>query len=138
MSDDDFVFTRDFKRINWKDTLQVNAIRTAFAGPILAIFMYFNGAGIGGAMVYFFLFPIIYGIGGIPLGLFLSWLSGLGVPFTGIFSAIVAFMAALGDPFTFILHKNKPELVPVEKYGFFNLVPIIFVLDRNVNELQGK
>jgi hypothetical protein len=134
MSNDDFVFTRDFSSINWKDTLQVNAIRTAFAGPIIAIFTYFNGAGFGEAMVNFFLFPIIYGILGIPLGLLLSWLSGLGVPLTGIFSAIVAFMAALGDPLTFILHKNKPELVPVEKYGFFNLVPIIFVLDRKANE----
>lgn len=34
----------------------------------------------------------------------------------------------LGDPLAFTLHKLKPRLVPADRYGFINFVPIVFVV----------
>ena len=144
---DDFKFIRDFKIIDWKLTIQVNAIRAEFAGLIWLVIALFVGK-LGFQSFLYLFWPIIYMIYGIPLGLLFSWLSGIGVPFIWMFSAIISLMVAIGDPFTYFLHKKRPDLVPVERYKIFNLTPIIFVLDRgdespstydqSLNEIRNK
>jgi len=137
---DDFKFTRDFSKINWKSTLQLNLIRAAFAGPVIGIWALF-GWDEGSLKLFFFyalLFPIMYLVGILPMALIFFWLSSIGVPFAGLFSRVLAFMVAIGDPFTAILARKYPNLVPVEKFGFFNLRPIIFVLYENELALLGS
>jgi len=124
---EEFRFIRDFKKINWLATLQVNAIRTEAAGILWLIFMLFMGGGWKSLMYIFW--PIIYLIFGLPIGLVISWLSGLGVPFIGWFGAIISASVVIGDPITYLLHKKRPDLVPVKRYRLFNWVLVIFVLE---------
>ena len=53
--------------------------------------------------------------------------------FMGLFALLgyvgITILLMLGDPLTFTLHRMKPGWVPVEKYGFLNIVPIVFVVD---------
>jgi len=128
-NDKDFSFFRDFSLVLWKETLQLNLIRAGFAGPIIVMFMYFSGEAFGNAIVYL-LFPLMYLFGLVPLALIVQLLVKINVPFVGIFALILSLMVAVGDPFTKILHSNKPDMVPVEDFGWFNMSPIIFVLNR--------
>ncbi len=126
----DFSFTRDFKSIEWKATIQVNLIRGFFAGIIWSLFMY-SFAQMGPmAFIYVIIWPLFAWVVIFPFIRIVGWLSDLGVPFIGLMSLFLAFMMAVGDPFTFMLHKYRPDLVPIEQYKFFDLSAIIFVVDN--------
>ncbi|MCX6178622.1 MAG: hypothetical protein NT163_04520, partial [Chlorobiales bacterium] len=129
---EDFKFIRDFKKIDWKATLQVNALRAEVAGVLWMIITMFMGGG-WNSLIYIF-WPIIYFIYGLPIGLAISWLSGIGVPFVGWLGAIISATVVIGDPITSLLHKKWPDLIPVKKYDLLNWVLIIFVLE-NQNDL---
>jgi tetratricopeptide (TPR) repeat protein len=128
----DFQFIRDFSMINWKATGQVNLIRAAFAGPVLGLLMAFATGSAKMFFTYAFLFPFMYVVALVPMALVADWLSSRGVPVAGWFAAVLSFMVALGDPFTSMLSRKRPDLVPVEGFGLFNLKPIIFVLNEVV------
>lgn len=132
----DFIFTRDFKLIDWKSTIQVNLIRGFFAGIIWSLFMFFIAQMGVAAFVYVLIWPLFAWIVIFPFMKIVTWLSELGVPFIGFMAPILAFMMAVGDPFTYILHKNRPDFVPVDEYKFFNLNPIIFVVDDIENSIS--
>lgn len=140
---DEFSFRRDFKRIRWKETLQVNALRAFAAGIVWAficLFIMIGDPKTGTGLTYgqLFLLPIgtvagylaIY----MPLGIFFSFLSSMGIPLVGFVAALFALIVAVGDPVMFIIHKVKPGLVPVKDYSFICFRLIIFVLDmENTN-----
>ena len=125
---EEFSFKRDFKRINWKDTLQINLIRSIFAGIVWFVIRLFAEQPSGETFVML-LFPLAYLIILLPVGLLAGALSSIGIPFIGIITFIISIFIVVGDPFTYILHKTKPELIPIEDYGFFNFRIIIFVLN---------
>jgi len=127
-NDDVFSWSRDFRNVNWAGTLKYNLIRAAGAGIVWFLLVLITG-GKWGAFTML-LFPIIYFVSLLPLGLFTGWLSSKGVPWVGIFALFAAFLVAVGDPLVFILKKFKPEVVPVEKTPFFSLKTIIFVLNE--------
>ncbi|MBT6225299.1 MAG: tetratricopeptide repeat protein [Candidatus Scalindua sp.] len=134
----DFSFRRDFKSIQWKETLQLNLIRSAFAGPVWIIIGIALGAPISDVMVML-LFPIVYFTFMMPLGLLGSFLSNIGIPFAGLATAFAAIFVAVGDPLVFFLKQYKPEFIPVEEYQFFNFRMIMFVLepfDKDINSLD--
>lgn len=125
----DFKFTRDYSKINWKATAQVNLIRAACAGPALGILMWIASGQFRAFLLYTLLFPVMYALVVLPMALAALWLSSLGVPFAGLFAAMMSLMVAMGDPLTSILSRKRPDWVPVERFGFFNLNPVIFVLN---------
>ena len=125
----EFSFRRDFKSIKWKETLCLNLMRAAFAGPVWVALFTLTGNMRFSSAVEYLLMPLIYLLGALPLGLGASWLSSAGVPFAGLFTAVMALMVVVGDPFVFILFKAKPQWVPVEEFGIVNFRLVIFVLD---------
>ncbi len=130
MAKNDFSFKRDYRRIKWQATLWVNVLRAAFAGPIWVIFMAFAGDMPFPQVLVYLLFPALYLVGFLPLGLGASFLSSVGVPVVGWLSFAVALMIMVGDPFVFVLHKAKPEFVPVKTFNVINFTLILFVLDE--------
>ncbi|MDP1588437.1 MAG: hypothetical protein Q8M07_11875 [Prosthecobacter sp.] len=47
----------------------------------------------------------------------------------GFFSLIAMFGIIVGDPLVFMLHRQAPKAVPVEKFSFLNFMALMFVLD---------
>ena len=83
--------------------------------------------------------PIGYFICYLPIGLIAGALSAKGVPWIGLVSALFSIMVAVGDPLVFFFKKLKPELVSVDKPGFFNFRLIIFVINEPVPvETEGR
>jgi len=82
---------------------------------------------IGGVNPILLLHPIGYFPIILPIGLIAFFLTKANVPFAGLFAIFISLTIAIGDPLVYLVHKIKPELVPVEKYGFFNLQIIIYV-----------
>lgn len=140
----DFSFKRDFKIIDWKNTLILNLVRSVAAGIVWGIIMFVVAMGNGGGehffkilpvlIMYPLLFPLSYLIFCLPMGLVAGFLSSRGIPFVGWIAAFFSLFIAVGDPLVFFFHKYKPQLVPVDKPGFFNFRIIIFVLREIVPE----
>jgi len=118
-----------FKDILWKSTFQVNFIRALIAGVIWTIFLYITGMetppGMPGLWLYLFIWPIGFFLFFLPLGLVSGWLSNIGIPYIGLITFIPALMIIPADPVMCIIHKIKPEIIPVDKYGFIEF-PIVF------------
>ena len=136
---DNFSFKRDLKFVDWKATLQVNVMRAAAAGFIIGTVMALMLSGepsAGSNRLMVLAMPLIYAVV-LPIGLpfyfamamFLGFLSDLGVPFVGLFNVFLSFIFAIGDPFLFLLHRSRPDLVPLDQPSFFTLRIVIFVLD---------
>ncbi len=138
MSNDDNVFSwrRDFKHVNWGGTLKYNTLRAAGAGIVWFVLALLAGAKWQSFTML--LFPLFYFVSFLPFGLLTAWLSGLGVPWVGLFAAFVALMVGVGDPLVFILKKSKPELVPVDKAPFFSLKTVIFLLNEPTPDLADS
>lgn len=121
----------DFKNIMWKETIQVNLVRSVCAGIVYAIGILLTGSYGEGSPLLILLFPIaipIFYFGFfLPIGLICRFLARIGVPFVGIGTFVCSLFIVLGDPLVFFIHKLKKELVPMEKYGFFNFTIFIFV-----------
>ncbi len=114
----------------WKETLWINFLRSLFAGPLIMILMMLSGQPFSQSVAYL-IFPVMYFVGALPLGLFMAFLNDLGVPLVWIFPVICSAMVAIGDPFVFILRKIKPSIVPVYRFNFMNFTLIIFVLETD-------
>jgi len=131
MSEQDFLWKRDFKNINWQATLIYNLFRAFGAGIVFCIFQLISGEGLK-ALVLIPGYPIMYFIFLLPVGLTLNWLTGLGVPVVGWLNIIFALLVAIGDPLVFIFKKIKPELVPVDKPSFFSFKIVIFIVNEPI------
>jgi hypothetical protein len=139
-----FSLGRDFNKVNWAATLQLNMMRTFFAGIIWAIVLAFSGskgevpifavpfiAPIAYICILPFLMATIRIIDAMPFligGRFIADIVIIIFPF-----AIVAAIA-LGDPFVFALQKFQPRLVPMQAFQVVNFVWCIFVLDPRKSE----
>lgn len=112
-----------------KETLWVNILRSFCAGVvwiIISLFMQDDGNPFYYKLAYPVLMPFILGlfyIVSLILKLFkLDWVGN-----------ILCMIAAVpGDPIVFMLHKLKPELVPVKEYKFIWFVAIISVYDLDI------
>ncbi len=134
---DAFSFSRDFKKVRWGSTLWLNLLRAFFAGIVWAIVMLissFNKPSNPQLPTWYTLplfLPLMY-IFGLPLFLMvakiLSKIVGDKIG-ENLGKLLFSLGIVAGDPFVFILHKIKPEFVPVEKFNFMNFNPFIFVLD---------
>ncbi|MHA1215623.1 MAG: tetratricopeptide repeat protein [Candidatus Hodarchaeales archaeon] len=127
---EDFSFRRDWKSVVWGPTLLVNFFRSLAAGIVWFIFSIL----INSTNPNLLLFPIVYFLVLLPIGLIAGKLGETGVPFAGLFSTFISLLVTVGDPLVYILYTIKPELIPVEKFGLFNLRLIIFVLQDEALE----
>ncbi len=119
-----------FKDAMVKETLWVNVLRGAAAGVVwMVVFLVRGSPDMSRAMA--FMFPI-----GLPIGMitimpiisgFFRMLTSMGVPFMGLGNIVIALLVVPGDPIIYILHKVKPELVPVQEYNFLTWNPFIIV-----------
>jgi len=135
---ENFNFRRDLKYVDWKATVQVNVMRAAAAGFIVGTMVACMSAGdasVGSSPAWLMAMPLIYAVV-LPVGLpvyggmamFCGFLSARGVPFVGLFAGAMSLMFALGDPPLFLLHRARPDLVPMDQPSFFSLRIVIFVL----------
>ena len=118
------------KDVMWRETLYLSFLRVLVAGVIWTVFGYVNSPSTDLwwevlAMPFAFLFG--FHLFFLPLGLIANFLSGIGIPFIGIFTWPGIILVIPADPLIFLVHKIKPDFIQVEKYGFFNPM-IIFVL----------
>ena len=107
-----------FKEVNFKATIWVNFLRAFFAGIafiIIGLLMGNFNVSLLFAPLFLWVFPLIF----IVIGEFLSFIN-----MQGIANIAGLVFVLLGDPFMFVLHKIKPEWVPVQDYSFlvFNLL----------------
>jgi hypothetical protein len=114
-----------------KETLIVNLQRGVAAGLVwMIVFLIKGSPETSRAMAL--MFPI-----GLPIGMitvmpiisgFFRMLTSMGVPFMGLGNVVIALLVVPGDPLMYILHKIKPELVPVQDYKFLTWNPFIIVM----------
>mgnify|MGYP001799465701 CR=1 FL=1 len=114
--------------INWKVTLWVNLLRSFFASIVIFILiMIFDNRSDPEILFY----PIGYFLVIFPL----SWVfqkmaesfGGFGGIIGLVLSKLLALSVVLGDPFVYLIWRQKPEFVKMEKYNFFNFAAFIVV-----------
>lgn len=130
----DFNFKRDFKFVQWKETVKVNVIRAVVAGPVWFVLSLIMGNSLKQALILIIATPIAYLACLMPIGIFCGYLSSKGVSWVGFITLIGAIAIVVADPIVYAIHRSKPELIPVKKYGIFNFVLLIYVIDE---ERQG-
>lgn len=110
-------------RVNWNGTLVFMLIRVAFASIGFLLLMAFTGAlsqaqggDVGGSIL---MVPIVVLILS-GMALVAGWLSQQGLPFAGLFALVCSIPMFIGDPMVWLLHKVRPEWVPVAELSFIN------------------
>ncbi len=125
---DDFSLLRDYKNIVWKDTFQVNLIRSACAGPVWSVVALLAERDLKLAALYLFLMPVMYLLVMVPMGTVAIVLNNMKVPFAGLFVTFLSLMVAVGDPLAFLIRRSRPGLLPLKDFKPFNFVLILFVV----------
>ena len=123
-----FSIRDNWKDIDWKNTFIVNLYRSLTAGIVLCIILLI---GEDENAFAFLLFPVMYFIVFLPLGLLFSNLCEKYSAVWCLLAIFISLLVTLGDPLVYILRLIKKELVPVEKFYPLNFKIIIFVLKTN-------
>lgn len=118
-------------RVNWGGTLVFMLIRIAFGTVGLFIFFLLTGglqgaSGLQGANILGLPFVVVILSG---MSLVAGWLSQQGLPFAGLVSMVCSIPMYIGDPMVWVLHKVRPQWVPVAEPGFIN-PPLVWVLNE--------
>lgn len=124
----DFSIKRDWKDINWKATFQFNVFRSLCATPVWVLFVWLTGSSQGTFPWAMLLFPVVYFAFWLPFGLITGWLARIGVPFVWMLSIVSSLVIVVGDPIVWLIHKIKPDLVPIDKPKFLDFHLITFAL----------
>lgn len=126
-----FSALRDYRSVQWAETLRYNLLRSLCAGITLAVIFLFvriSSPGPGPNPLVALLMPVGYLLAYLPVGLLLQKLGGL----VGVFYLAAVVMAilsvSLGDPLVFLLRRIVPGLVPVEDPPFISTSLVIYVL----------
>ena len=117
----------NLKNLLLKETIIVNLLRSFFAGVIWLSVAVAGGQANDSTV---FLFPLA-----APVLLLVFYLLSQIlriVKLGGLGSLLCMFMAVPGDPFVYILKQIRPGLVPVQKFGFINFAPMIYVYQDTV------
>ncbi len=145
MASEPFRFGRDFKRVEWRPTLQVNLLRASAAGVIFGVFSIaqfvislFDGQlgidwpALTSALLGPVVMPVVYLLFFLPLCLVTAKSEGYAESVIGIIAAgfvlIAALVVMIGDPLVFFLHRSRPRWVPIERYPFVAFCMILYVL----------
>jgi|CXWL01.1.fsa_nt_gi hypothetical protein len=142
----EFVFRRDYKTVQWGQTLWLNLLRPLVAGLVLTPIMLISDSNNIRYDLSLLAMPFVFAFVISILLLAFSIAAKIVTPFAradgdaGMISGIILFaikvasfvftlLVIAGDPLVFGLYKLKPALVPVEKFSFMNFTPFIWVLD---------
>lgn len=138
MGAEPFKFRRDFRRVQWLPTLQVNLLRSVAAGVVVGMVVFVgsffsaHGKVQWQGLTFPFLWPLMYLVFLLPIGILCAFLAGVLDNIVGTIAAFIALVMALyqtvGDPLVFILHRKKPAWVPLDRYPFFAFTLILWVL----------
>jgi len=111
-------------RVNWGGTLVFMLMRIAFGTIGFFILFSMTGGVLGGNILGLpFVIAMFSG-----LALVAAWLSQAGVPFAGLFNIVFSIPMYVGDPMIWVLHKIRPQWVPVREPAFIN-PPFVWVLN---------
>ena len=131
------------RRARWGSTLWLNLLRAFAAGIVwgLGILVVNLTTGEPSATPWYtvpFVAPFTYLLF-VPIFLltgkiFTTFVGGIGELAVGFFSFVLSLMIAVGDPLVFLLHRQAPHLVPVDRFGFMNFKLVLFVLDTEPAE----
>ena len=127
-----------FKNARFKETVWLNLVRGAAAGVVWMIILFIaNPPEAKKAMLLTFPFGLAIGMVTImPIisGIF-KVMGSMGIPFMGLGNVVIALLVVPGDPILYLLHKIKPEIVPVQDYKFITWNPFIVVTDESVTQM---
>lgn len=116
------------KGILWGATLILNHVRAACAGIVwFVLFLFLPSDPEAPSPIIFLALPFMYLLGILPMALISYGLSKMGVPFIGLISVMLSILLIPGDPLTYIIHKYKPKLVPIDQYNIINFTAVILV-----------
>jgi formylglycine-generating enzyme required for sulfatase activity/predicted RNA-binding Zn-ribbon protein involved in translation (DUF1610 family) len=129
----DFSFRRDFRRIQWGLTLQVNCLRAAAAGIVwcIVLLLMFHSSGQPGwwkGPLSMLALPFVYPVFLLPIGMLFELLREKQLPrfiWWMYYGLIVMIMA--GDPLVFVAQKLYPPLVPVRRFSVVNFTMAFWV-----------
>ena len=137
------------KGIDWKATLLIHFIRGSLSGIGFFILILLVGGigdpmspirkdGLTGVVAILLGLPFLYLLFLLPLSFIATYLGSgkYAIPFVGLLALPATVFGLMADPFVFIIHKIKKEIIPVEKYGFFNWKLMIVYRD-GVLETSG-
>lgn len=138
----EFTFSRDYKKVQWGQTLWLNLLRAFSAGLVVTTIILISGGNTGPngspLLAIPFLAPLMYLVA-LPIFLFAiffltKFVDALGGGFASkaaLFctTAFPVLVLIVGDPLVFALHKLKPALVPTERFNFMNFTLCLWVLD---------
>ena len=110
-------------RVNWNETFIFMLIRVAFASIGFFLLMAFTGGlaqtqsgnVVSTVLMIPFAVLILSGMAFVS-----GWLSQQGLPFAGLFSLVCSIPMFIGDPMVWLLHKIRPDWVPVAEPSFIN------------------
>ncbi len=131
MIDRRFNVFKNLGRIAWKETVWINFLRATCAIPILILFSALANDYL--PVGFYVFYPFLYlAIWGPFLYLLQAIISAFSEPMGSIVTLLfVTISIAGGDPLVFLIHKLKPEIVPLEKYPFIFFAVFAFVLKDN-------
>jgi hypothetical protein len=113
-----------------KETIWLNMLRGFAAGLVwMVVFLFQPSPETSRATAL--MFPIGLAVGMVTImpiiSGFFKMLGSMGIPFMGLGNVVIAILVVPGDPIIYILHKIKPEFVPVQDYSFLTWNPFIIV-----------
>lgn len=123
----------DFKTVQWKPTMQLHLIRSVSAGIVWAVVLFLTVGNSNDGPPWWampFMLPLVYFVG-TPFYLVIAKAAAafgdMGKAFGGFIILALAIGIVVGDPLVYILSQQRPDLVPVERFGFMNFVVVMFV-----------
>ena len=142
-----FQFTRDFRKIQLTPTLILFCSRMVVSGIIwYIVLLVFSLNGVKSNTLslnpaVFFGQWVLLCVVGLPFFILVCFFTGAIFDATmkiktnglALFRSVISLALVVGDPLLYFIRKRLPYLVPVAKFKFINLVPIIFVLSENAS-----
>lgn len=121
----------NFRQVRWGATLWVHLLRAAAAGLVWALIVMLV-SGWHPILVGFPAFWAASYVVTLPLAIVVGKILTMLVGDVGFGLAMLLFTIGLlpGDPLVHWLHRTRPSMVPVERFGVMNFMLIMFVLDE--------
>lgn len=119
-----------FKNVNFGATLTIALVRAVIASFVIAVFLFISQPNTPNAGILIMM-PVVLLLGFLPISLFASGLSRIGVPFTGLVGLLFAIPLMCGDPVIWLTRNVKPDFLDVEEFKIIN-PSFIYVLNRPI------
>ncbi|KPQ00010.1 MAG: hypothetical protein HLUCCA12_17705 [Rhodobacteraceae bacterium HLUCCA12] len=113
-------------RVSWNGTLMLMLIRVAFGTVGFFLVLTISDGFPQGTNIVALPLAVLAMSG---ISLIAAGLSQVGLPFAGLVSMIFSFPMYIGDPMVWVLHKVRPQWVPVDEPSFIN-PPFVWVLNE--------